>query len=136
MGARGQHVLVIRVTSVLTSVRSINAPPKGVREGEIIFLTDQLLNVMPQFGRPARASVGSDQGTLTVVSATTARLVGTASFPDGTIKLNGLIPLAGNRPTVIPVVGGTGRYAGARGADTQPAPGGNTELNTYRLTLP
>ena len=67
-----------------------------------------------------------------VVPKTAAMVMGVVSLPGGTIVYRGEGSLGSSKP--IPVVGGTGRFAGARG--TLAVGGGTSPLNTYRLTLP
>jgi hypothetical protein len=134
--AHTRSTVVIGVFSVQTFGSASNAPPNGLRVGEVIVERDRLVNAAPQFGKPAGASVGNDQVRLTILTPTTGSVVGTASFPDGTVKIAGRVTLTGT--ITIPVVGGTGRYALASGTYTEPTGGGGAahELNVYRLRLP
>ena len=106
-------------------------PPKGPSKGDAYTLRARLTNVVAQFGRKPGAAVGSDSSTLSLTNATTAVIHGVAALPGGTITYGGTGSLGSNDP--IPVVGGTGRFAGARGTLT--VGDGNSPLNTYRLTL-
>ena len=60
------------------------------------------------------------------------RVAGTATLPGGTIRFGGVIRL--DAAESIPVIGGTGRYAKARG--TLFVGDGDSPLNTYHLRLP
>jgi hypothetical protein len=131
--ARRASALVIRVKSVTTSVVTKDVPPKGYSKGDVYVETDALFNVDPQFGKAARAQVGTDRATLTFRSATLVLVVGTAKLPGGTISFRGIVRFNATTAQSVTVVGGTGRYAHARGtvrSGTQSEP-----LNTYRLTL-
>ena len=136
--AHSPSVAVIKVTSVQTSVQVSHAPPAGLRKGEAFKLRDRLLNRAPQFGPPIGAVIGTDEGALVLTSSTSGTLTGTATFPDGTVRLKDVVSLTSTKPTAIAVVGGTGKYKDARGTETEPAEGGNStrEPNTYRLILP
>jgi hypothetical protein len=125
-------MLVIRLKSV-TVARSIkDVPPKGPSRGDVYSARFRLLNVVPQFGRNAGAAVGTEHSSLELPSRTMAVVSGVVTLPDGTIAYRGRGRLGSNVP--IPVVGGTGRFAGARGTLT--VGNGTSPLNTYRLTLP
>lgn len=81
------------------------------------------------------AVVGSDRGTMRLTSATSAHLKTVARLPGGTITVNGRLRSAGRGAVSIPVVTGTGVFAGARGTLTILAPTGpNTAVNIYRLS--
>ena len=92
----------------------------------------RLLNVVPQFGRRAGEAVGTERSTLTLTSSTAAVIHGVVALPGGTIVYSGRGRLGSSAP--IPVVGGTGTFAHARG--TLAVGSGTSPLNTYRLTLP
>ena len=92
----------------------------------------RLLNVVPQFGRKAGAAVGTEHSTLTFRSSTRATISGAVTLPGGTLSYRGAGRIGSSTPN--PVVGGTGRFAGARG--TLVVGNGTSPLNTYRLTLP
>jgi hypothetical protein len=137
--AAGSSVLVIRVKSVQTSARLVhNQPPNGLSKGDVLVVHDRLFNLVRQFGKPAGALIGSDEGTITLGSGGKATVVGTTTLPGGTVRVKGTVFLTGTGPTSIRVVGGTGRYLRASGSETEPgtdrSPGSAT--NTYRLTLP
>ena len=81
--------------------------------------------------------MGSDVGTLTVISVKPPRvdLKATVKLPGGTIRAAGRIT---DLDQDIPVIGGTGDYANARGTTEIRSlhPSGNPALNVYRLRLP
>ena len=127
--------LTIKVTSVTLSVRPTDRAPAGTSKGDTIVYRNRLLNATRQFGRPAGAVVGSDRGTMTFTSAHTARYAGVAVLPGGTLQLEGRVIALTGRRIAIPVAGGTGRFAAARGYVVV-GPGSKRVLNTYTLTLP
>ena len=133
--AQAESTLTIRVVSVSTVLREVDGAPKGPSTGDRVIFRDTLRNAVRQFGKPKGAKVGSDRGVMTFTSANTARFDGSARLPGGTIRLKGdVIPLSENS-LAIPVTGGTGRYAGARGVLVV-GPGTKQALNVYQLKLP
>jgi hypothetical protein len=123
--------LVITVKSVTTSIKRTDKPPKGASKGDRYVYRDRLVNVARQFGKPKGASVGRDAGSLTLTSSSTGVMTGVATLPGGTIRFGGKI---GSSPAPFSVLGGTGRYAHARGVLIVGA--GSSPLNIYRLTFP
>jgi hypothetical protein len=122
--------MVIRLVSDTTSVRGRDVAPKGPSVGDSVFSTSRLRNAVAQFGRARGAIVGSDRGTARLVSATRATVDGVASLPGGTLHFRGRLR------STIPVVGGTGRFAGARGTLRVTATSRrDTALNVYTLTF-
>jgi hypothetical protein len=128
--------IVIRVKSVLVASQIVkDVPPKGASKGDVVTGRDNLLNVTRQFGKPSGARVGVDRVTETILSSTSAIIQGTAHLPDGTIAFKGTGKANSSTGTLtVPVVGGTGRYAHARGTVTAGTQA--TNVNVYRLTLP
>jgi hypothetical protein len=133
--AAAAATLTLRVTSVALSVKPTDVAPKGRSKGDTIAYRDRLLNARAQLGRRKGAVVGSDQGTMTFTGRHTARFVGVARLRGGTLKLAGKVGALPDHSLVIPVTGGTGRFAGAHGYLVA-GPGSKTSLNTYTLTLP
>jgi hypothetical protein len=127
--------LTIAVTSVSISVKPTDVAPKGASKGDTVAYRDRLVNAKAQFGRAKGAAVGSDRGTMTFTSAHAARFSGVAVLPGGTIRLEGKVSALPNKTLVIPVTGGTGRFAKAKGF-VLVGPGSKRALNTYALTLP
>jgi hypothetical protein len=125
------RTLVIKVKSVTVKVSTTDAAPKGVSKGDRYRFRDRLLNAARQFGKPVGALVGGDQGFIVLTSKTTGRTRGIATLPGGTISFGGEDGVAAMS---YPIVGGTGRYADARGV-LLVGPG-DSPLNTYRLSLP
>jgi Dirigent-like protein len=135
--ARTQEQLVIKVTSVsIGKPVEKDTPPKGASAGDTVVFTDKLVNAVTQFGKKAGIKVGGDRGTMTYTSARSATFLGTATLPGGTLTLKGsVVSTPDGKSFVIPVTGGTGRFAGAHGT-VLVGPGTARSLNTYTLTIP
>jgi hypothetical protein len=135
-GAARADRMTIQVTSVLVSYKPIDTKPKGTsNRGDRIVYHNRLVNTVAQFGKPKDARVGTDSGTATFTSPNTVRYVGTTRLPGGTLRIKGNIRALGGGAIEIPVVGGTGRYAKAKGV-VRVGPGSRQALNVYVLTLP
>ena len=134
--ASSKSAVVIRLVSITTSNRVQDKAPQGASPGDKVFTTSRLQNAVAQLGRPKGAVVGSDRATLTIRGSDSVLVDGSATLRGGTIRFHGLITSANT--TRIPVVGGTGRFAGARGTVTTAALSRNglRASNVYRLTLP
>ncbi|HWB22791.1 MAG TPA: hypothetical protein VG652_07870 [Gaiellaceae bacterium] len=127
--------LRIVVNSIsLTSVTH-DQPPKGASKGDSIDFTDTLLNSGPQFGKGAAAAVGTDKGTMSFTSKSTARLTGTATLPNGTITFRGAVVVNPDGTISVAVVGGTGKYHDVTGL-LKVGKGTKKALNTYTLNFP
>jgi hypothetical protein len=126
--------LTISVTSVVVSSKQRDVVPKGTSRGDTIAMRDRLLNAKAQFGKKRGAVVGSDHGTMTFTGPHTARFSGVAVLPGGTLRLSGnVVPVTNG--LVIPITGGTGRFARAKGFVVV-GHGDRRAPNTYVLTLP
>ena len=123
--------IVITVKSVTTASIPRDTPPKGASKGDRIVMRDRLLNVGRQFGKPAGAVVGRDEGVLVLTGPRSGTFDGVTTLPGGTIRLHGIIR---DGFATFTVVGGTGRYAHARG--TISVGPGASPLNVYRLGFP
>lgn len=127
---------LIRLVSVTTSARENDRPPKGPSTGDTVRETSRLLNEVAQFGKPARAAVGSDSAVqLLRLGPKSITVDGVAKLPGGTLLFRGKAERYARGGIVIPVVGGTGRYLGAQGTlwiltVRDPA----RVVNIYRLT--
>ncbi len=136
--ARAETV-TIRLLSVTTEARvQKDVAPKNVAsKGDVIWQKSLLRNAVAQFGKPKGALVGSDSGTITLVSPTVLANKGVAVLPGGTIRFAGRSD-GNSRVMVVAVTGGTGTYAGARGKLEVRAlnADGSRTTNVYRLTLP
>jgi hypothetical protein len=134
-GAAGTGTLTIKVISVTVSLVRHDVAPKGIGKGDTVVDRDRLLNAVKQFGKKKGAVVGRDSTTTTFTSSHTATIKGTVKLPGGTLILGGELVGLTDGGLSVPVVGGTGRYAKARGTLTVGA-GKSRVLNTYRLVLP
>ena len=135
-GAAGPATISVVSISVPPTPVNHDKPPKGMAKnsyskGDTIVFKDRLVNAVAQFGKKKGAVVGSDHGTMTFLSAHSARFDGKAVLPGGTLTLKGVIAGAGSA-MAIPVTGGTGRYAGAHGIVVV-GPGAKQSLNVYHL---
>jgi hypothetical protein len=127
--------VTLRITSVVTSTKAHAQSPSQPTAGDRVTFTDRLLNaVSGQFGKGQNEVVGSDEGTMTFTSASSARLDGVAHLPDGDIRFSGPVTVLANKSVVVPVVGGTGTYKRATGT-LLVGTGTKTSANTYRLVI-
>ena len=126
---------MIRLVSITTSESSVDVPPRKDSTGDRQLFASRLLNARRQLGKPKGAVVGSDRGTLTLTSATSA------TSEDGREASgrhdHGQRAAAGGRQRGR--LGrrgeGTGIFAGARGTLTILAPTDpKTAVNVYRLS--
>ena len=124
----------IKVTSVTISMIGHDVKPKGPSAGDSVTYRDRLLNAAARFGKKKGAVVGSDQGKLTYRTAHTATFAGSVRLPGGTLQLSGAVYSTPGGGLVVPIVGGTGKYADARGTLTV-GPGRDHVLNTYSFTI-
>ena len=134
----GSGSLTIRLLSTNGKATIVtDRAPKGVpSKGDVVRETTTLRNAVRQFGKAKGAVVGSDVAVYTFVSSTAANVRATVKLPGGTLR--GTARIEGTTVPVLKVVGGTGRFAGARGTgEVRPAaPGSQAVLNIYRLRLP
>jgi hypothetical protein len=145
LGAASSQIASIRLisTGVMTSSRFVDGPPKNDPKGNVIYIRNRLDNLVAQFGKPRGAAVGHDKAVYTFLSATRVKVTLRATLPGGTLNVKGQVTLTlkdaltrGWRPYgVFQVVGGTGRFAHARGTcsvrELQ-----RYWINVYRLQLP
>jgi hypothetical protein len=126
----------ISLVSITTSDSFVDKPPKGASAGDAETSTSRLLNAVTQFGKPKGAVVGSDRGTIRVVAGANPIAKITTRLPGGTLSLSGHIEVRTDGTIVIPVVSGSGTFAGARGElRITPLKEKNRALNEYRITL-
>lgn len=130
--------MTIRLVSVTTKTKVLvdRPPTKTFNIGDVLWSKSTLRNEVAQFGRPKGAIVGGDVATLEVISNSKGDVKVTAKLPGGTLRAAGRV--GSGLSASIPVVGGTGAFAGARGvAESSPlSPGSDRERNVYRLQLP
>jgi hypothetical protein len=129
------EAITIQVTSVVVKITAKDVRPKGTSKGDRVVQRNKLLNAVKQFAKGKGARVGTDIGTTTFTGAHSARYEGTTQLPDGTIKVKGDVRLILGGGIQIPIVGGTGRYEGAKGM-LYVAAGEDRVLNVYQLVVP
>jgi hypothetical protein len=141
--ARTDRALTINLKSVETAASAVDQAPKQMAagkfsSGDILVIRDNLFNRVAQLGRPAGAKVGADRSVLTFVSGTAANLVGSASFPSGSLWFKGRVAPEASGTLSMRITGGSGEFAGARGTVTEPASDSDPSnaSNTYHLILP
>jgi len=135
--APAANVTVITLISITTYEKHVDVPPKAASAGDHDFSASKLINAKAQFGKPKGAVVGSDRSVMVLESPTSALLKTLATLPGGTILFGGRLMAAGGGAVKIPVVRGTGVFAGATGTLTVLRPTGpKTVVNIYRLSYP
>lgn len=138
--SRTSGSLTIRLVSVKESDGWLkDGDPRGEpNAGDVFWVTSTLRNAVPQFGRAKGASVGSDVSNVRVVSTSPAvdDVTFVAKLPGGLLRGTGRV--REGRTDRIPVTGGTGKFAGARGVLESSRLDGNGDrsVNVFRLRLP
>jgi hypothetical protein len=127
----------VLVQPVTRSIKDV--PPKTLNMGEYskgdtITGTSILRNYVRQFGKPKGARVGTSHGVVTALSSQTASSDAVASFPGGTIHARGAGAIGPT--TKVPIVGGTGVYAGATGVVEGSHLASGATLEVLRLQVP
>jgi len=135
MGRPGSHWIVIRLISINSIVGSTDKAPKGPSAGDRYVATSVLRNQIRQFGKPIGAVVGHDRAVYRFSSSTAYRIDGVATLPGGTVSFHGRASVS-STAGVLPVTGGTGRFARSRGTVQSIDLGGARARNIYRLRLP
>jgi hypothetical protein len=131
-----RKTLTIKLRSVVQTTTANDVEPKGPSAGDRVTVTDRLYNLVAQFGKPKGALVGRDTATVTVLAGNQGVDVrGVTTLPRGTIRTRGRISF-GASGWRVPVVGGSGRFSGARGsvAVDEPPTRGHAR-NIFRLIL-
>jgi len=124
--ARSSRTMDIKVVSVLSGYS---------RSTTSLRMTDKLYNLVPQFGKPKGALVGSDSGTLKKTGTISFSFRGLARLPGGTLNVRGQV-IGGERVSNLTIAGGTGRFAGARGIVViRGMAGQGRASNIFHLTL-
>jgi hypothetical protein len=128
----------VYVTQVTQSIKDV--PPKTLRlaheytKGDTISGTEILRNAVRQFNKPKGARVGTDRYVITTVAWQKVTVDFVARFPGGTVHAHGEGKI-GSKPKV-PIVRGTGLYAGATGVIEGQHLASGEKLNIYRLQVP
>ena len=88
---------------------------------------------MRQFNKPIGARVGTDRYVEITLAQQRATVDFVTTFPGGTLHAHG----EGKRgKPEVPIVGGTGLYAGATGSIEGQHLANGEKLNIYRLQIP
>ena len=139
--AAESNLTTIKLVSVTTKESTDNgpaAPGEPTAEAAVSSLREssRLYNAVRQFGKPAKAQVGSDRAVMVRFVSGRRWSTVTASLPDGTIRSVGYERhVAGE--ALIPVVGGTKRYAHVTGwLSIRDVGATNFAANIYTLRLP
>ena len=103
---------MIKVKSVTTATIPTDKAPKGASKGDRLLVRDRLVNVGRQFGKPAGAVVGRDEGVLVLTERERGHVRGRRDAPGRHDPPHGVVR---DGIETYTVVGGTGRYAHARG---------------------
>jgi hypothetical protein len=129
--------VTFRLLSTPTSFRQVDLPPKGVESrGDMMYVKAVLRNWSRQFHRPPNAVVGSDSWIYTALRSRGWSLVkAVVKLPGGTLRLYGRVHVS-SYVRYVPVVGGTGRFANARGTCRVQERASLPSLNDYRLRIP
>ena len=138
--AAGAESITIRVyvKEVTQSIKDV--PPRTLRlaheytKGDTIRGTESLRNAVRQFNKPTGANVGTDRYVIIAVAWQKVRVDFVTRFPGGTVHAHGEGKI-GSKPKV-PIVGGTGLYAGATGSIEGGYLANGEKLNIYRLQFP
>ncbi len=136
--AEGASTLTLVFTSVTTVTQPHDRPPVGqANKGDSIDFKDLLINKRAQLGKKTNKPAAWDAGTIVYTSATTQRIEGVTTVPGyGTLAFAGpLVAWKDKRTVHVPVVRGTGAFAGAHGTLII-GTGVNAVPNTYVLVLP
>jgi hypothetical protein len=126
--------VTIKVTSVVKTTLSHRQSAKVTTPGDRVDFVDDLLNTAPRFGKGTNEKVGSDAGTMTFTSKSTATMKGVATLPDGKIRFDGAVTVLPNNTVTVPVTGGTGTYKNASGT-LLVGSGTVRATNTYTLVI-
>jgi hypothetical protein len=128
----------VYVKEVTQSIKDV--PPRTLRlgnedtKGDTIRGTEILRNAVRQFDKPKGANVGTDRYVIVAVAFQKVRVDFVTRFPGGTVHAHGA-GSRGSKPEV-PIVGGTGLYAGATGSIEGRHLASGRKLNIYRLWIP
>jgi hypothetical protein len=131
--------IVVQFKSVTVSERDHDVAPKGPSAGDWATERSVLYNASAWSGYPKGAKVGWDSGVARVTGPYSVTVRGTTHLPGGIVYFRGRMTSAGGPDTRVPVVGGTGRFAGAHGTLITTGAldaSGKTHINTYSLHLP
>lgn len=101
-------------------------------KGDTVRGMEILRNAVRQFNEPKGAKVGTDRYLIVAVALQKVRVDFVVRFPGGTVHAHGVgKPGTGK----VPIVGGTGLYAGATGVAEGRHLANGLKLNIYRLQI-
>jgi len=126
----------VYVTEGAQSIKDV--PPKTLvgfeyTKGDTIRGTEILRNAVRQFNKPKGADVGTDRYVIFALALQKVSVDFVVKFPGGTVHAHGVgKPGSGT----VPIVGGTGLYAGATGVAEGRHLANGLKLNIYRLQVP
>ena len=131
--------VTIRVFVVPVTRNVKDVPPKRFNLGEksrgdTLSGTSVLRNAVPQFGKPEGARVGTDRFVQVWLTPKRLSIDVVGRLPGGTLHAHGAGSIETNRPKV-PIVGGTGVYAGATGFVVGQVLASGQQLDTFRLDI-
>lgn len=129
------RVLVRPATQTITDVAPKTLLVGKYTKGDKIKGTLTLRNAVRQFGKAKGARVGTSSVIFTALSSLRIRANVIAKFPGGTVHARGVGGVKANAK--VPVVDGTGIYAGATGVvEGRGLVSGGARLHIYRLQVP
>jgi hypothetical protein len=135
-GTAKSFTIRVYVKEVTQSIKDV--PPKTLvgfeyTKGDTIRGTEILRNAVRQFNKPVGANVGTDRYVILAVAYQRVRVDFFARFPRGTVHAHGEGKPGSGK---VPIVGGTGLYAGATGVAEGRHLANGKKLNIYRLQIP
>ena len=139
--SKGGSTMVFKVKLIQEATFRTPHPPDG-NAGDVFSTTLRLFAIGPLFGHPDKAFIGTMFFSYTFQGACSsggASCTGTTNLdtltklPGGTITANGKNISLGHLPYVVPILSGTGNFAGAHGTISI-APSGDAE-DIYNVKL-
>ena len=132
--------VTIRVFVVPVTRQVKDVPPQRFNLGEksrgdTLSGTSILRNAVRQFGKPKGARVGTSRFVEVWLMPKRLTIDSVGRLPGGTLHVHGVGSIETNRPK-LPIVGGTGVYAGATGFVVGQVLPSDQQLDTFRLRVP
>lgn len=135
--AAGEATTTINLYSTSAGQTVVDREPKGrTGKGDVVRGASVLRNAVRQFGKPAGAVVGRDTYSFTFVSQTEMVVDVRVQLPGGTLHCRSRVRVPGDNRLLVDIVGGTGRFAGARGTGESRNLSATRAVNVYRVRLP